>query len=106
MTEATLLNDCGPYPAIAILEGGDDDPTNDDGKLTYAEWRGMLAVQGAAALGEAVGHLGATYGFQSQLVYFPALKFAMAVATNIETPHQSQPKDALCFAYNAVAALL
>ena len=55
---------------------------------------------------EAYGHLGATYGYQSQLVYFPALKFAMAVASNIESNSQTQPKDALCFAYNAVAGLL
>lgn len=53
--------------------------------------------------GIAYGHLGATYGFQSQLVYFPALKFALTIATNIETNHQTQPKEALCFAYNAVA---
>jgi hypothetical protein len=60
----------------------------------------------SGALGEAVGHLGDTYGFQSQLVYFPGLKFAMAVATNIETERQSQPKDVLCYAYNAAAGLL
>jgi CubicO group peptidase (beta-lactamase class C family) len=56
--------------------------------------------------GEAYGHLGATYGFQSQLVYFPALKFTLAVATNIETNTQTQPKDALCFAYNRIAGLM
>merc|ERR1712050_592821 len=56
--------------------------------------------------GTAYGHLGATYGFQSQLVYFPVLNFALAVATNIETNHQNQPKEVLCFAYNAVAGLL
>ena len=34
------------------------------------------------------------------------LRFALAVATNIETDAQTQPKDALCFAYNAVAGLI
>ena len=56
--------------------------------------------------GDAYGHLGATYGFQSQLVYFPALEMVLTVATNIETNTQTQPKDALCFSYNAVAGLL
>eukprot|EP00937_MAST-01D_sp_MAST-1D-sp2_P002466 g2466.t1 len=58
------------------------------------------------AYGDAYGHLGATYGYQSQLVYFPKLEFALTVATNIETNTQGQPKDALCFAYNAVASLM
>jgi CubicO group peptidase (beta-lactamase class C family) len=53
--------------------------------------------------GEAYGHLGATYGFQSQLVYFPGLQFVLTVATNIESNSQTQPKDALCFAYNTIA---
>jgi CubicO group peptidase (beta-lactamase class C family) len=56
--------------------------------------------------GDAYGHLGATYGYQSQMVYFPQLQFVLTVATNIETNTQGQPKDALCFAYNAVASLL
>ena len=56
--------------------------------------------------GDAYGHLGATYGFQSQLVYFPKLEATLAVATNIETDTQTQPKDVLCFAYNTVAGLL
>jgi len=56
--------------------------------------------------GEAYGHLGATYGFQSQLVFFPAIEAVLTVATNIETNEQSQPKDALCFAYNGVAGIL
>jgi CubicO group peptidase (beta-lactamase class C family) len=57
-------------------------------------------------LAAAVGHLGATYGFQSQLLYFPKLEFALAVATNIETDAQTQPKDAVCFAYNGIAGVL
>ena len=40
------------------------------------------------------------------MVFFPELEFAMTVATNIETNTQGQPKDTLCFAYNAVAGLL
>jgi hypothetical protein len=56
--------------------------------------------------GNAYGHLGATYGFQSQLVYFPKLEFVLTVATNIETNTQTQPKDALCFAYNTIAGMM
>jgi CubicO group peptidase (beta-lactamase class C family) len=56
--------------------------------------------------GKAYGHLGATYGFQSQIVYFPKLNFVLTVATNIETDSQTQPKDALCFSYNAIAGLM
>merc|ERR1712113_1180621 len=66
--------------------------------------RGETGQTGEYAV--AYGHLGATYGFQSQLVYFPKLNFAMAVATNMESDSQTQPKDVLCFAYNAAAAVL
>ena len=56
---------------------------------------------------EAYGHLlGATYGFQSQLVHFPTLEFSLAVATNVETNTQEQPKEVLCFAYNAIAGTM
>lgn len=56
--------------------------------------------------GVAYGHLGATYGYQSVLAYFPALRFSMAIATNVETDNQAQPADAMCLAYNAAAGAL
>jgi len=56
--------------------------------------------------GTAYGHLGATYGYQSTMIYFPGLEFAMAVATNLELDDQSQPADAICHGYNAVAGVL
>jgi len=56
--------------------------------------------------GEAWGHLGATYGYQSIILYFPKLSFTMATATNMETDHQTQPSDTACFAYNAIAGLM
>jgi CubicO group peptidase (beta-lactamase class C family) len=52
--------------------------------------------------GAAYGHLGATYGYQSIGAYFPGTEFALAVATNLETNHQSQPAMALCKAFNMV----
>ena len=66
----------------------------------------MDAQSATRAFGPRVSGQGATYGFQSQLVYFPQLQAVLAVATNIETDTQTQPKDVLCFAYNAVAGLL
>jgi CubicO group peptidase (beta-lactamase class C family) len=54
----------------------------------------------------AYGHLGATYGYQSIVAYFPALDVSISVASNIETDEQAQPSDTLCIAYNAVLASL
>ena len=50
----------------------------------------------------AYGHLGATYGYQSVLAYFPGIDASLAVATNIETDNQAQPASAACLAYNAL----
>ena len=54
----------------------------------------------------AYGHVGDTYGYQSQATYFPQLDAALAVATNVETDSQAQPADATCHAYHAVLAVL
>merc|ERR1712194_918795 len=40
---------------------------------------------------EAYGHVGDTYGYQSQTTYFPADDFALTVGTNVETFSQAQP---------------
>lgn len=56
--------------------------------------------------GAAYGHLGATYGYQSVVAYFPGLDFSLAVATNMETDNQQQPADAMCYSYNAIASKL
>lgn len=48
------------------------------------------------------GHLGATYGYDSIFGYSAALDIGIAVATNIETPSQTQPSDAFCRLYNRV----
>ena len=55
---------------------------------------------------QAYGHLGATYGYQSSLIYFPAADVSLAVASNIETDNQVQPTDVACHAYHAVLAAL
>lgn len=57
-------------------------------------------------LNEAYGHLGATYGYQSIVAYFPAADLSVSVASNIETDTQIQPSDTLCLAYNAILAAL
>jgi len=54
----------------------------------------------------AYGHLGATYGYQSIVAYFPAADISVSVASNIETDTQVQPSDTLCLAYNAILAAL
>ena len=54
----------------------------------------------------AYGHLGATYGFQSLIVYYPDLEVGISVASNLETDLQAQPSDVLCFAYSAIKSLL
>lgn len=56
--------------------------------------------------GVAYGHLGATYGYQSIVAYFPKLNASIAVATNIETDYQQQPADALCLSYNKAVDVL
>lgn len=55
---------------------------------------------------EAYGHVGDTYGYQSQTTYFPAHDFVLTVGTNIETFSQAQPSDATCRAYHAIMAVL
>ena len=54
----------------------------------------------------AYGHVGDTYGYQSQATYAPGLDFALSVGTNVETNSQAQPAEATCLAYNEIAALL
>lgn len=54
----------------------------------------------------AVGHVGDTYGYQSQSTYFPDLGFTIAVATNAEMEAQAQPGDATCRAYHKVKTAL
>merc|ERR1712183_387770 len=56
--------------------------------------------------GQAYGHLGATYGYQSVAAYFPEMKVAMALGTNIESDDQNQVFDAMCQAYNKVRGVL
>jgi len=63
----------------------------------------MTYVTGLSFLGEygqAVGHLGDTYGFTSMVTYFPKLDVGMAVATNHEDSHQAGPRALVCTAYN------
>ena len=55
-----------------------------------------------AGYGVAVGHMGATYGYQSVAIHSEAMNFSVAVASNIETDMQVQPNEALCLVYNAV----
>lgn len=55
---------------------------------------------------DAYGHVGDTYGYQSQTTYFPDLDFALSVATNVETASQAQPADFTCLAFHELRAVL
>eukprot|EP00037_Helgoeca_nana_P000560 m.22240 g.22240 ORF g.22240 m.22240 type:complete len:452 (-) comp10683_c0_seq2:2082-3437(-) len=52
----------------------------------------------------AYGHVGDTYGYQSQTTYMPKEDFVITVATNIESTSQAQPAEATCLAYHAIVA--
>ena len=54
----------------------------------------------------AYGHVGDTYGYQSQTTYFPESDFVLTVATNVETTKQAQPADATCTAYHSIIAAI
>ena len=53
-----------------------------------------------------MGHLGATYCYQSVVAYVPKVELAVAVGTNIERDEQDQPADVFCHVYNTAAAIL
>lgn len=52
----------------------------------------------------AYGHLGATYGYDSLVAYWPGLDAALAVGTGVETDYQELPRAVLCEAFAAVEA--
>ena len=53
-------------------------------------------------MGQAYGHIGATYGFDTMLSYHPALDVTIAIGTNMENDDQTHPSDTLCVLYAAV----
>lgn len=67
---------------------------------------GTFSLDWAVGDAEAYGHVGDTYGYQSQTTYFPSMGFAIAVATNVETTSQAQPADFTCLAYHEIVAVL
>ena len=67
---------------------------------------GTFSLDWAIGDGEAYGHVGDTYGYQSQTTYFPEHDFVLTVATNVETTTQAQPADATCVGYHAVLAAM
>ena len=54
----------------------------------------------------AYGHLGATYGYQSIVVYIPSVDLSISIGTNIERDYQDQPQDIFCSVYNTVKAMI
>ena len=51
----------------------------------------------------AVGHVGDTYGYQSQTTYVDGI--VLTVGTNIEREDQAQPADLTCQLYNSIKAI-
>mmetsp|Transcript_1694 Transcript_1694/g.3252 ORF Transcript_1694/g.3252 Transcript_1694/m.3252 type:complete len:469 (+) Transcript_1694:76-1482(+) len=67
---------------------------------------GTFELGWSAGIENAVGHVGDTYGYQSQTTYFPNSDFVISVSTNVETKSQAQPAEATCLAYHAVVAAI
>lgn len=67
---------------------------------------GTFSLDWSIGDGEAYGHVGDTYGYQSQTTYFPEADFVISVATNVETSSQAQPADFTCLAYHEVKAVM
>ena len=67
---------------------------------------GTFSLDWSIGDGEGYGHVGDTYGYQSQTTFFPAHDFVLTVATNVETTSQAQPADATCVGYHAVLAAM
>lgn len=65
---------------------------------------GISGQSSAGPYAVVYGHLGATYGYDSLLAYYPAIDVSIAVATNIETDEQTAPSEIACLAYNVVLA--
>jgi len=67
---------------------------------------GTFSLDWSVGDAEAYGHVGDTYGYQSQTTYFPGEDFVLTVATNVETVSQAQPADFTCLAYHAAIAVI
>merc|ERR1712100_125282 len=63
---------------------------------------GTFSLDWSTGDAEGYGHVGDTYGYQSQTTYFPGRDFVLSVATNVETNSQAQPADFVCQAYHEV----
>ena len=61
--------------------------------------RATLDASAACRLALRAG-TGATYGYQSVVVYVPSLQLSLAVGTNIEEDSQPQPADVFCSVFN------
>lgn len=55
-------------------------------------------------VGELWGHTGSRWGYDSFLEYSPKFEFALTGASNVESVYHDQTTQALCFAYNRLAA--
>lgn len=97
----------GPTPRIALDSSKVMAvPANSGLFYGFATFGLSHATGQNGSYGDAWGHLGATYGYQSIILYLPKLAFTMAIASNMENDHQTHPSDTACFAYNSIAGLM
>ena len=52
--------------------------------------------------GVSYGHIGATYGYDSIVGYYPELDVTISIASNMENDDQTHPSDAMCLLYGKV----
>ena len=52
--------------------------------------------------GVSYGHIGATYGYDSIVGYYPELDVTISIASNMENDDQTHPSDAMCLLYGQV----
>ena len=68
----------------------------------FATFNLTMQIGQKGAMGQAYGHIGATYGFDTMLSYHPALDVTIAIGTNMENDDQTHPSDTLCSLFTAV----
>lgn len=90
-------------PELAKLMHNDGTSGHGYGVATF-NMNSKTGQSSSSAYGIAYGHLGATYGYNSLIMYAPALNIALSVGTNLETDTQSHTGETACFAYSAIAS--
>ncbi|KAH8070277.1 beta-lactamase [Aureococcus anophagefferens] len=103
LSKASKFVDAGPCDAFTPVKGFMERRRGPTIEVSDVLRRRVVRGQ---PRGPGPGHVGDTYGYQSQATYFPDYGFTLAVATNAEMEAQAQPGDATCVGFHAVLAAL